>query len=189
MQAAWVAAPLVLGGLSHVAIIRTDTWPQLARVPLDAGLCFRGQRLFGAHKTLRGAVVMVSATALWAALLDVGADALGALAPSSTVPALNRVPPVAWGALLGLGYILGELPNSFLKRQLKVPPGAAAPGLQRRVFWIADQLDSLGGVALVGVPLGGLPAPVLGWLIAITLLLHPSVAWLMVQLGLKDRIG
>ncbi|HUJ25422.1 MAG TPA: hypothetical protein VLW85_05355 [Myxococcales bacterium] len=38
------------------------------------------------------------------------------------------------GGYLGFGFVGGELPNSFLKRQLDVAPGGRrrAPGHQRR---------------------------------------------------------
>ena len=94
-----------------------------------------------------------------------------------------------WGLLLGTGYVAGELPNSFLKRQLDVGPGAAAPGLLAPLFWLADQLDSLVGVlclmALVWVP----PLAVAAALMLLTLAVHPAMALVMVALGLKRRVG
>ena len=48
--------------------------------------------------------------------------------------------------LLGTGYVVGELPNSFFKRELDVAPGGAAKGWLGPVFWVIDQVDSLIGV-------------------------------------------
>jgi hypothetical protein len=94
-----------------------------------------------------------------------------------------------WGLLLGIGYVIGELPNSFVKRQLDIGPGAAAPGLLAPLFWLADQLDSLVGVlglmALAWVP----PAAVVAALTLVTLAVHPAMALVMVALGLKRRVG
>src|SRR5581483_10209 len=49
------------------------------------------------------------------------------------------------GSLMGLGAMLGELPNSFVKRQLGIAPGAHARGPRRVVFYLWDQVDLLCG--------------------------------------------
>lgn len=181
-----LALPVVLGGLLHVAAIKVRLWPGLAAIPLDGGLVLRGRRVFGANKTLRGAVVMVLATALssW------GCAALG-LGP--VVLPIQTASPLVWGALLGAGYIAGELPNSFLKRQLDIAPGAAAPAgrwWQRPLFWVIDQLDFLAGIVVVTASAGQpLPVDVAITLGVIALVLHPLIAGLMVLLGLKSRVG
>ena len=187
-QVLWLALPVLAGGALHIAVIRRDALPALARLPLDGGRTLRGRRLFGDNKTVRGAVVMVGGTiaaTLALALLARLVPALAAL-PLARVQAEH---PALWGALLGTGYILGELPNSFAKRQLGIAPGAAGTGRLRGVFWVADQVDSLLGIlvmlSLVWVPT---PAIALG-LVALTLAIHPAAAALMVGLGLKQRIG
>ena len=56
----------------------------------------------------------------------------------------RRVNPWLLGAVLGLGYCAGELPNSFVKRRLGIPPG----GSGRRLRWLQyliDQTDSVAG--------------------------------------------
>lgn len=187
-QVLWLALPVLVGGALHIAAIRHDALPALARLPLDGGLTVRGRRLFGDNKTVRGVVVMVGGTVAATLALDV----LARLVPVLSALPLARVQaehPAAWGALLGTGYILGELPNSFAKRQLDIAPGQAAPGRLRGAFWVADQVDSLLGIllmlSLVWVPT---PAVALG-LVALTLAIHPAMAAVMVGLGLKQRIG
>lgn len=44
-----------------------------------------------------------------------------------------------------MGATAGELPNSFVKRQLGVAPGATTRGPLRVVFYLWDQLDLLTG--------------------------------------------
>ena len=190
-QALLMALPVVVGGLLHVAVIKLRWFPSLAAIPLDGGLRWRGRRLFGANKTLRGAVVMVTATALAAWVCAWLGAWLGAGPP---VLQVQQEQPVWWGALLGAGYILGELPNSAAKRQLDIEPGSAAPttthpGL-RPLFWLVDQVDFLAGIVVV-VAIAGhpLPAPVVGALVGVALVVHPLVAALMVGLGLKSRVG
>ena len=51
--------------------------------------------------------------------------------------------------LLGLGYSLFELPNSFLKRRLDITPGKSVSGFWKVFFIFLDQADSVFGVALV----------------------------------------
>lgn len=95
----------------------------------------------------------------------------------------------AWGALLAAGYLAGELPNSFIKRQLDIAPGAVGRGRLGPVFWVIDQVDSLLGalaaIALVWRP----PFALIVAAVVMTLVLHPLVAALMKTLGLKSRIG
>ena len=187
LQALVMALPVVVGGLLHVAVIKLHWFPSLAAIPLDGGLTWRGRRLFGANKTVRGAVVMVAATAIAAwvsAWLNAGAPALP----------VQHEQPLWWGALLGAGYILGELPNSAAKRQLDIEPGAAAPttthpGL-RPLFWLVDQVDFLAGIVVVVAVAGHpLPWPIIGALVGVALVVHPLVAALMVGMGLKSRVG
>lgn len=185
-QALWFSLPVILAGLTHIAAIRLDWLPALARVPLDGGCTVRGRRLLGANKTLRGALVMVAATVLATAAL---AWAGGAVHRELSVADLQRNQAWLWGLLLGLGYVVGELPNSFIKRQLDIPPGAAPRHRWRALFWTLDQADSLIGI-LVVLAFVWRPDPAFAAvLLALTLLVHPAVAGLMVMLNLKDRIG
>jgi hypothetical protein len=45
---------------------------------------------------------------------------------------------------MGLACGLSELPNSFIKRQLDIAPGATASGWINAIFYIFDQVDFLG---------------------------------------------
>jgi hypothetical protein len=187
-QALWLALPVILGGAVHIGVMKLDWLAPLARVPLDGGATFRGRRVLGANKTVRGVAVMVGATTVL-----VLAQALlfrrFAWARAFSLVDFDRVHPALWGALLGGGYVAGELPNSFVKRQLAVPPGGRAPGGLGALLWLIDQVDSLLGVLacmwLVWAP----PAAVAALLAALTLIAHPAMALVMVRLGLKQRIG
>lgn len=54
-----------------------------------------------------------------------------------------------FGLLLGLGYSLFELPNSFFKRRLDIVSGKTAKGIKKIFFLILDQADSVIGCVLV----------------------------------------
>src|SRR5213076_1888829 len=60
--------------------------------------------------------------------------------------------PSAYGALgliAGLGFMAGELPNSFIKRRLVIEPGKApVHPVLRGVFLLADRVDSIVGMLL-----------------------------------------
>jgi len=127
-------APVLIGG--HLAALA---------VPLDGGAMFRGRRVLGDHKTLRGLVVGVAAGAVTfevqAALH--AADVLRALAPVD-YEMLGHWPAF----LLGFGAIAGDAAKSFFKRQIGIAPGAS---------WLGpDQLDFMIGAiaacALVWTP-------------------------------------
>jgi len=188
LQTLWLALPVICGGLLHVGAMRMGLLRTLARVPLDGGLTLRGRRLFGENKTLRGALFMIGATAA-CAVVQRWLEANTPWARDLSL-IIDDVPDAAaWGALLGAGYVLGELPNSVLKRQLDIAPGGAGRGWLGPVFWLVDQLDSLAGVLLV-MPLAWRPPwAVALMLVAVTLAVHPAVALIMVALGLKQRVG
>jgi hypothetical protein len=84
---------------------------------------------------------------------------------------------------------VGELPNSFAKRQLGIAPGALGQGARGKVFWVVDQLDSLAGMLLFVSIVWRPPLAVVAASVFVMLVLHPLSAWVMVRAGLKDRVG
>lgn len=93
--------------------------------PIDGGRNFvNGQRVFGAHKTVRG---------FFAGII---AGSLIGLAESLVEPTL-----LVGGLMISLGAVLGDLLGAFVKRRLKMKPGSPFP--------VVDQLDFvLGGLTL-----------------------------------------
>ncbi len=187
LTALGIVVPVSLAGLTQVAVIRLNWLRGLAAMPLDFGARIRGTRLFGDNKTMRGLVVMVAATAAW--VLIQHAFLVGMGSNEAALPAFQRLHPLEWGALAGLGYVIGELPNSFIKRRLGISAGAAAGGGLGVLFWTIDQVDSVGGVLLILLLVWTPSLQVVAALLGITLLVHPLVALVMFCLGLKDRIG
>ena len=127
--------PLVGSLLLHAPVLRFDLLRGLKR-PIDGGRTLRGRRVFGDNKTWRGALVMLSGAVLAAVLLS-GVRAYWTLLP---VP-IQEVGPWWFGLLLGAGSVLGELPNSFLKRQLGIAPGKRAHSLRGVLLTLYDQGD------------------------------------------------
>jgi hypothetical protein len=61
--------------------------------------------------------------------------------------------PVLYGLLLGLGVVLGELPNSFLKRQLDIAPGSQRSSWSGRAITLLDQGDLVLGIWVCLLPI------------------------------------
>lgn len=150
--------------------------------PLDGGRTFRGRRILGDNKTARGFVVMVPATGLaFLALALAGFHTPGAwqLTPSQYM---------GLGLLAGTGCMLGELPNSFIKRQLRIPPGSAGAGpVVRPLFFVVDRLDSTLGVLMsltLAVPV---PPATVVYIVLLGVALHGALSVVTFQLGGKAR--
>jgi CDP-diglyceride synthetase len=142
----------VLGApILHAPVLALDLLKPLKR-PLDGGASIGGRRVFGDNKTWRGAIFMVLGPALaalvltrWGAYRDALPDAVADAAP------------LLWGALVGLGVVVGELPNSFLKRRLDMAPGTQRSGGLGLVLIVLDQADLVPGVWLCLAPVYVLP--------------------------------
>ena len=151
---------------------------------MDGGLTFRGRRLFGENKTVRGFVVMPLATGLSFLLVSpwprpAGCRACGHFVHSSYA---------ALGLLAGAGFMAGELPNSFVKRQLGIAPGSPADGpFLRPAFFLVDRLDSaLGALAALALAVSIPPLTVL-YVLAIGPVLHGAFSVMTFRLGGKER--
>jgi CDP-archaeol synthase len=139
--------PALGGALAHAPVLRYDLAPRL-KLPLDGGLTLRGRRFFGENKTLRGALMMSGGT-LAATLLLTRSERFRGRLPAE----LRDASPLAYGSLLGAGVVVGELPNSLLKRQLGIDPGdrrATPAGIALAVF---DQGDFVLGCWATLAPL------------------------------------
>ncbi len=153
-----------MAGIAHALWMPSALARRLA-IPLDGALCWRGRRIFGEHKTVRGFVVIVPAAALAFALIGAWRDAL----PATWAAGVWDLPPLrmlALGAWAGFCFMAAELPNSFLKRQLGIAPGRVpASGTVRVVCLAADRFDSTLGL-LIGLSLV-VPVPALTWLLVL----------------------
>jgi CDP-2,3-bis-(O-geranylgeranyl)-sn-glycerol synthase len=181
--ASFLIAAFVLAGFAQTAWFGSR-WSHAFGTPLDGGLTFRGRRVLGDNKTLRGFVVMVPAAACaFAALSLIAGDAR-----TQILWPLSPVEYAALGAWAGLGFMAGELPNSFVKRQIGIAPGRRASSRAAAVLqFLVDRADS--GIGMLAAMSVAVPTPPLTW--AIVLLagapLHWAFAALMYQLGLKGR--
>ena len=177
----FLLAAFTLAGAAQTAWFASPASHAFGR-PLDGGATLRGRRIFGANKTLRGFVVMVPATAAAFALLRAAApDSVGLWDYSPATYGLL-------GALAGLGFMVGELPNSFIKRQLDIAPGGAPLSTAGTILqFTVDRLDS--GVSMLLALALAVRVPWATWVVV--LLVGPAIHWsfslVMFRLGLKAR--
>jgi CDP-diglyceride synthetase len=185
-RALFIIVAFVLAGFAHSAWLGSR-WSRRLSIPLDGGARIRGRRVFGDNKTVRGFVVMIpaAAVAFWALYLVVS---LVVPSVKGSVWQASAGDYAVLGAWAGLGFMLGELPNSFIKRQLDVAPGQAPRGRTASlVSFIVDRLDSIVGM-LLAITLAA-PTPWLTW--AFVILIGPAIHFafsvLLYRLGVKER--
>jgi len=181
----FVMGAFTIAGLAQTAWFRSRA-SRPFMVPLDGGLTIGGRRLLGVNKTMRGFVGMVPAASLaFAALAAIAGPP--ELARAGLWP-LSTLHYAALGAVAGFGFMAGELPNSFVKRQLGIDEGqrAARPGAAVAQF-VADRLDS--GVGMLAAMSLLVPVPAMTWMVVLTA--GPAIHWafsvLMFRLGIKPR--
>jgi CDP-archaeol synthase len=131
----WAFLPALGGALVHAPILRYDLLPSL-KLPLDLGAAPGGTRLLGDNKTARGALAMAGGT-LAATLVLHRFAWYGRRLPAE----LRAAGPLRHGAALGAAVVLGELPNSILKRRIGIAPGARARSRLGLALAIHDQAD------------------------------------------------
>lgn len=137
------------------------------KTPVDFGKSYQGKRLTGDNKTWRGIVT----GALIAGLVAVGV--------SRAVPeTIINDHVFLTGFLLGLGALVGDACESFIKRQRGIKPG---------VSWRPwDQVDYIAGALLFVMPIAPLPL----WSVLTIILVyfpgHFVVAYIGYKLGLKS---
>lgn len=175
----------VLAGIAQTIWFRSQFSHQF-KVPLDLGLTCCGRRIFGENKTLRGFIIMLPATAASFFIL-------GLLFSKQSYFSIRIWPltPLAFAALglcAGLGFMIGELPNSFVKRQLDIPPGNAPQcSFAKVLFFMIDRFDSIIGM-LLAVSLF-VPTTWLMWLYVA--IIGPVIHWffsvILYWCGVKGR--
>jgi CDP-2,3-bis-(O-geranylgeranyl)-sn-glycerol synthase len=127
----WFFLPAMVANMAPVIATRFNLTPALNK-PLDGHIMWRGQRLFGSHKTIRGIIWGGVAGSITATVQYLGTGWFNSLGNALLI-----------GLLLGLGALLGDAIKSFLKRRWAIQPGSA---------WIPwDQIDFVIGAYLATI--------------------------------------
>lgn len=183
-----IVTAFIISGFCHVFWLRHPGSLPL-KIPLDGGGMFRGKRLFGENKTVRGIVVIIPATSL----SFLGIAVLRPYFPTWFSEGIWQLPSMTYaviGLLAGIGFIAGELPNSFLKRQCNLPPGSSPKNAYWKIITsISDRIDSIIGVLLMLNLL--VPIPWLTWFYLLILGpgVHSLFSFWLFRLKIKSRPG
>lgn len=141
----------MFAGIANMLFTRTTLYKK-HRYPIDGYKnAWDGKRIFGDNKTWIGFISMIIFSMLFQVicawicsyfsinqyndLFRCNGNTLG----------LNLV----FGFLIGLTYMIFELPNSFIKRRINISSGKSGKGIVGCVFFVVDQADSMLGVMLI----------------------------------------
>ncbi len=183
LEVGYLFAALLGGSILSGLCMKYDWFKALKR-SLDGGRTFRGKPLFGGNKTLRGVLAMAIGTAVMLAFQA------GVLHRN---PALADLELFDYGSVNGwlLGFtwgaaaMLSELPNSFVKRQLGVAPGAPATGPSAFLFYLVDQVDLLLGSWLVLMWFVPVTVTRVALSVVIVILVHQLITAVSYSLGIR----
>lgn len=167
----WLALSLFLAGVLEAFLWKTSFF-QLLNYPIQT-------QWFGANKKWRGLVSLPLTMLVSVYLLSL---------VESLVPALTQLTisftnfnVLEFGLLVGFIFNLSELPNSFVKRRLNIPPGDESS----KLFYLIDHLDSTYGVLILWYYYFHFPLHFILTGLIITPLLFMGATELRKKLGLK----
>jgi CDP-diglyceride synthetase len=183
LSAIWVFLPVLGGALAHAPVLTFDLLKPLKR-PLDGGARFRGRRLFGDNKTWRGAIVIVLGVLAATLLLSLWDWWWDDQLPRD----LTEHGPLLYGFLLGLGVVVGELPNSFLKRQMGIQPGTQRRSLGGVLLSIYDQADFVLVVWLFLLPIWAMAAWQAAFVFVVVAVVHLAVNVVAHAIGARETV-
>ena len=172
-QLLFLGSPLLLVAIAQGLCIKYDWLSRLKR-PLDLGLSFRGKRIFGDHKTWRGLMINLVFCSM-GTMIQTLLQNLGVF-PQWLFLLDYSENGYLIGILLGLGMTVGELPNSFVKRQLDIFPGKRKKGLLGVVFFLFDQVDLTIGIWVFLYLLIRPSLLFIIWSFFITIVLHVAIS-------------
>ncbi|WP_104400259.1 CDP-archaeol synthase [Vibrio penaeicida] len=142
--------PIIAAGIFNMVFVKLPVLKAI-HVPMDGGKTYRdGRAWFGRNKTWKGFIGMVGFSALTFWLMGIWVNQSESLQALSLIPysQFSQLELLLLGASCGLGYVLFELPNSFIKRRCNVPPGGNIRGVKGVLFNFFDQSDSVLGCLL-----------------------------------------
>lgn len=159
-----VLVPLLLTGMLHMVAVKGD-WLKPFQIPI-------WRKGFGENKTWRGVIFVPTVNALF-------------LLAISYIFRLQLAYPFLLGYVLGLSYLLFELPNSFLKRKAGIKAGGHHDK-HKYLFYVLDKTDSSFGVTLSYMLITGMTLKMAGALLLINSMTHTVVALVLVRLKIKS---
>ncbi len=140
------AIPVAFAAILHMIAVKINILGFL-KIPIDLGRTWKGKRIFGDHKTIRGVILMVLFSVLGSLLLKILVNHYEFIR-NLNILYFDEYSVLFYGVCFGLGYTLAELPNSFFKRRANIEEGKRG-----NLFNIlVDQFDSPFGCMIAIAP-------------------------------------
>lgn len=167
----WLALGLFIAGVIEAFLWKTSIF-QLLNIPIQT-------QWFGANKKWRGLISLPLAMLASVYLLHL----IESFVPSIPREAIlfSNFNLLEFGLLVGFIFNLSELPNSFIKRRLDIPPGDESS----KIFYFIDHMDSTYGVLILWYFYFHFPLHFILNGLIITPLLFMGATELRKKLGLK----
>lgn len=166
--------PVAVAGILHMVAVKSELLPQL-KIPIN-------QSVFGQNKTLRGLLLMPLFTALASACLPL----IDQLLTADLKLNIELFEAIQLGFWLGLSYIIFELPNSYIKRKIGIPPGES-PKKHKLFFRVTDRLDSTLGCLLVFYLFLDTPLKTLVMILLMGILVHACITNILFVLRIRKE--
>jgi len=167
----WIASALFLAGVLEAFLWKTPPFERL-NFPIQ-------RDWFGANKRWRG-LVSLPLTFLVSVILFQQIEEIWDINANFAIH-FRDFNGIQFGMLSGFVFNLSELPNSFVKRRLQIPPGDES----NPIFYVVDHIDSTYGLLILWYFYFQFPAHFIGVGLAVTPLLFMGATALRKRLGLK----
>ena len=172
----WFFLPAALGNAAPILVAKIPLLKKYT-FPLDCYATFRGKRVFGDHKTVRGLV-----SGIVMGILTVYLQ----IYLYSTIPLIRRFVPMDYtsinpfllGTLAAGGALVGDAVKSFFKRQVGIAPGQS--------WFPFDQIDYILGGIVFTACYRQLTLVQYILLFLLYFVLHPLATWLGYLMRLKE---
>lgn len=165
--AAWFFLAAGIANITPIFAVKVSflkNWNQ----PIDGDLKLGGKRLLGDSKTWRGLLTGTLVGGIIGGLQFY-------IHPLTHSVGLG----IYAGLAMGLGALLGDLVESFFKRQLDIAPG---------VSWFPfDQLDYIIGGVLLVTPVLHPTINTILWVYVVWFAIHLIAVWIGHKLGLREK--
>lgn len=172
--------PILLSGITFIFLLKKNYFLFL-NYPIDFGLSIGKKRIFGENKKIKGPIFMGAFTALYGIIITLVFNNLIIHIQDLFYVLLSYF-------LTGLSYSIGELPNSFIKRQLNISPGDQSKSpYWRFIFSFLDIFDSLIFVGITYYVLFKFSAGSVIVSVLIGGMLHMITDQFMIRINLKKK--
>lgn len=175
--ALWFFAP---AGIANSSPVFANKIPLLKRLgmPIDGGKTYRGNRIFGDHKTVRGFIVGIICGFIVAIIQMFLYNNSSWIVDISNSVDYSKPIVLLMGAALGFGALAGDAVKSFFKRQSGVESGKS--------WFPFDQIDYIIGGLLMSLPFVTLALSEYFAILFVWFLIHPIATFIGWLIGLKD---